>query len=146
MADLEEQRLAVRDGALRARRCAGQGIAQTRDTATMSLSVMGRMLTGEVSVKNLSGPVTMPTLPAVRSPGLGALHQVSGAHQHQPGVLNLLPVPCSMGALAVLCDPRSSRAARFPADYGDRSADWNGSAGGANGFAFYNDINRLVAS
>jgi regulator of sigma E protease len=37
----------------------GRALRQTWDTSILSLRMMGRMLTGELSWKNLSGPVTI---------------------------------------------------------------------------------------
>lgn len=71
-----------------------QGLRQTWDMSTLTLTMMGRMLVGEASVKNISGPLTIAEF-AGKSAGLGvtqylvflALVSVS------LGVLNLLPVP-----------------------------------------------------
>ena len=59
----------------------------------MSVTVMGRMIVGEVSVKNLRAGDDRRLCRAVCPDGVGPLHQVPGPHQHQPGVLNLMPVP-----------------------------------------------------
>ena len=71
-----------------------QAVKKTWDTATFSLSMMGKMLTGQVSIKGISGPVTIATY-AGESANLGiktfleflALVSIS------IGVLNLLPIP-----------------------------------------------------
>ena len=70
------------------------GIVKTFDTAWFSLRMMGKMILGEVSVKNISGPVTIADY-AGQSAKIGwvafvgylALVSVS------LGVLNLLPIP-----------------------------------------------------
>ena len=70
------------------------GAAKTWDVAALSLHMMGKMLVGEASVKNLSGPLTIADY-AGKSASLGltqylvflALISVS------LGVLNLLPLP-----------------------------------------------------
>jgi regulator of sigma E protease len=70
------------------------GIVKTWDVSAMTLGMMGRMLTGEASLKNLSGPLTIADY-AGKSATLGwtsyllflALISVS------LGVLNLLPLP-----------------------------------------------------
>lgn len=72
----------------------GQGAVRTWDVAVLTLKMMGRMLTGEVSLKNLSGPLTIADY-AGKSAQQGvtpyllflALISVS------LGVLNLLPLP-----------------------------------------------------
>ncbi len=73
---------------------AGKALKETWDQSVFSLEMMGKMLTGEVSWKNLSGPVTIADY-AGQSARLGfdyylkfmALLSVS------LGVLNLLPIP-----------------------------------------------------
>jgi regulator of sigma E protease len=71
-----------------------QGIAQTWEMTALSLRMLGRMLTGDLSVRNLSGPVTIADLAGdtarsgwVSYVGFLALISVS------LGVLNLLPIP-----------------------------------------------------
>jgi regulator of sigma E protease len=56
--------------------------------------MMGRMLIGEASLKNLSGPLTIADYAGKSaSMGLGTVPGFPGADQRQPGVLNLLPLP-----------------------------------------------------
>jgi len=71
-----------------------QALVKTWDVSTLTLKMMGKMLVGEASVKNISGPLTIADY-AGKSAGLGltqyliflALISVS------LGVLNLLPLP-----------------------------------------------------
>lgn len=71
-----------------------QALVKTWDVSLLTLKMMGRMLIGEASIKNISGPLTIADY-AGKSAGLGltqyliflALISVS------LGVLNLLPVP-----------------------------------------------------
>jgi len=71
-----------------------QGVVKTWEVSWLTLKMMGRMLVGEASVKNLSGPLTIADY-AGKSASLGvtsyllflALISVS------LGVLNLLPLP-----------------------------------------------------
>ncbi len=149
MADLEEQRdllfVTVRYGLGDA---LAKGLAQTRDTATMSLSVMGRMLTGEVSVKNLSGPVTIADF-AGQSARLGWAHYIKflALISISLGVLNLLPVPVLDGGHLLYYvieiikgGPVSERIMEIGQQIGMALL------AALMVFAFYNDINRLVAS
>ena len=70
------------------------GLRQVRDTAALSLRMMGRMILGEASVKNLSGPLTIADY-AGQTARIGVteflvfLANVSVGL----GVLNLLPLP-----------------------------------------------------
>jgi regulator of sigma E protease len=72
----------------------GNGLVRTWDTSMLTLRMMGRMVVGEASLKNLSGPLTIADY-AGKSASMGltqylvflALISVS------LGVLNLLPLP-----------------------------------------------------
>jgi regulator of sigma E protease len=72
----------------------GRGVERTADLAALTLRMMGRMLTGEASLKNLSGPLTIADY-AGRSASLGALAylQFLALISVSLGVLNLLPLP-----------------------------------------------------
>lgn len=71
-----------------------RGVTRTWDVSALTLKMMGKMLVGEASLKNLSGPLTIADY-AGKSAGMGltqyllflALISVS------LGVLNLLPLP-----------------------------------------------------
>ena len=71
-----------------------RGVVRCRDVSVLTLRMMGKMLIGEASLKNLSGPLTIADY-AGKSAGMGltqyllflALISVS------LGVLNLLPLP-----------------------------------------------------
>lgn len=85
------QMMTVRHGALDG---IAQGVVRTWEVSWLTLKMMGRMVIGEASVKNLSGPLTIADY-AGKSASLGitsyllflALISVS------LGVLNLLPLP-----------------------------------------------------
>jgi regulator of sigma E protease len=124
-----------------------RSLAQTWDTSILSLCMMGRMLTGELSWKNLSGPVTIADY-AGQSARLGpdyylrflALISIS------LGVLNLLPVPVLDGGhlMYYLVEflrggPVSERALEIGQQIGFALLAL------LMAFAFYNDITRLVS-
>jgi regulator of sigma E protease len=71
-----------------------QGLTKTWDLAAMSVQMIGKMLIGQASLKNLSGPVTMAEY-AGQSAGQGVLAYVLflAAISVSLGVFNLLPVP-----------------------------------------------------
>jgi regulator of sigma E protease len=89
--DLFEMTVVVRYGPLES---VGRALRQTWDTSVLSLRMMGRMLTGELSWKNLSGPVTIADY-AGQSARLGPSHYLRflALISISLGVLNLLPVP-----------------------------------------------------
>ncbi|MDF1480475.1 RIP metalloprotease RseP [Extensimonas sp. H3M7-6] len=72
----------------------GKAFARTWDISVLSLRMMGRMLIGEASLKNLSGPLTIADY-AGRSASLGLTPYLAflAVISVSLGVLNLLPVP-----------------------------------------------------
>ncbi len=125
-----------------------KGVGQTWDTAAMSLSMMGRMIVGEVSVKNLSGPVTIADF-AGQSARMGWSHYIRflALISISLGVLNLLPVPVLDGGHLLYYvieiikgGPVSERIMEIGQQIGMALL------AALMAFAFYNDINRLVAS
>ena len=71
-----------------------KAIKKTWEMSVLTLQVLGRMLTGDASVKNLSGPVSIAQY-AGQSAGIGLLAFFSfmAIVSISLGVLNLLPVP-----------------------------------------------------
>ena len=71
-----------------------KGIEKTLAMSLMTLRILGKMLTGEASVKNLSGPITIAQY-AGESAGLGLVTFLGflGIVSVSLGVLNLLPIP-----------------------------------------------------
>lgn len=70
------------------------GLQRTWDTGAMSLRMLGKMLVGEASLKNLSGPLTIADY-AGKSASQGATSYLMflALISVSLGVLNLLPVP-----------------------------------------------------
>lgn len=125
----------------------GRAGAQTWDTAALSLRMMGRMLVGELSVRNISGPVTIADY-AGQSARLGAEHYLRfiALISISLGVLNLLPIPVLDGghlmyylAEIIKGGPLSERAMEVGQQIGLALL------GLLMAIAFYNDINRLVS-
>ncbi len=71
-----------------------RALSKTWDVATLSLEMLGKMLIGEASIKNLSGPITIADY-AGRSAELGWVYYVGflALVSVSLGVLNLLPLP-----------------------------------------------------
>jgi len=124
---------------------AGKALEETWDQSAFSLVMMGKMLTGEVSWKNLSGPVTIADY-AGQSARLGldyylrfmALLSIS------LGVLNLLPIPVLDGGHllyhmieVVRRRPLSERAMEIGQQIGMSILF------ALMAFAFFNDLTRL---
>jgi len=71
-----------------------RAVTQTWDTAVLSVRMIGRMITGEASLRNVSGPVTIADY-AGQSARLGGEHYLRflALISISLGVLNLLPIP-----------------------------------------------------
>lgn len=71
-----------------------RAVVRTWDVAVLSLDMLGKMLIGEASIKNLSGPLTIADY-AGRSAELGWVYYVGflALVSVSLGVLNLLPLP-----------------------------------------------------
>ena len=124
----------------------GKAVHKVFDLSVFSVKMLGRMIVGDVSWKNLSGPITIADY-AGQSAQLGwitwlgflALVSVS------LGVLNLLPIPLLDGghlvyyfAEIVTGSPVSERTMEIGQRFGLALLL------GLTFFAFYNDINRLL--
>jgi regulator of sigma E protease len=75
-------------------RALAQGAARTWETSTMTLKMIGRMITGEVSWKNVTGPITIADY-AGQTARLGVISflQFIAFISISLGVMNLLPIP-----------------------------------------------------
>jgi regulator of sigma E protease len=139
-----EIRIFVRYGPLTA---AGKAVAETWDKSVFSLVMLGKMLTGEDSWKNLSGPVTIADY-AGQSARLGLDYYLKfmAMVSISLGVLNLLPIPVLDGghlmyhAIEVVRRrPLSERAMEVAQQVGVSLLFI------LMAFAFFNDINRLLS-
>ncbi|MDD2873441.1 MAG: RIP metalloprotease RseP [Azoarcus sp.] len=124
-----------------------KAIRQTWDTSVLSLQMIGRMITGEVSWKNLSGPVTIADY-AGQSAQLGLSHYMKflALISISLGVLNLLPIPVLDGGHLLYYvieiikgGPVSERIMEIGQQIGLALLVM------LMAFAFYNDINRLIS-
>ena len=114
-AALERLAITVRSGPVEA---LGQGVRRTWELSAFTVRMLGRMVTGDASLKNLSGPITLADY-AGQSAQAGALVFVGylALISISLGVLNLLPIPVLDGghllyylAEIVLGRPVSDRA------------------------------------
>ncbi|MDP2809633.1 MAG: RIP metalloprotease RseP [Rhodocyclaceae bacterium] len=141
---LSELTLQVRYGPVDAM---DRAVARTWDTSLFTLRMIGRMLVGDLSAKNISGPVTIADY-AGQSARMGLPHYLKflAIISISLGVLNLLPIPILDGghllyyfAEAVKGGPLSERAMEIGQQIGI------GLLSLLMALAFYNDINRLIS-
>lgn len=124
-----------------------KAVRQTWETSVLSLQMIGRMLTGEVSWKNLSGPVTIADY-AGQTAQLGFGHYLKfvALISISLGVLNLLPIPVLDGGHLLYYVIEIIKGGPIP----ERVMEIGQQIGLVllamlMAFAFYNDINRLIS-
>ena len=87
----DAMQVVVRHGPLAA---LGAGLQQTWDMAQLSLRMLGRMLVGQASLDNLSGPLTIAQFAGqAAKAGLTTFLSLLALISVSLGVLNLLPIP-----------------------------------------------------
>lgn len=141
IADLQ---VTVRSGPIAA---VGQSTAKIWEMSVFSLSMLGKMVTGELSWRNLSGPISIADY-AGQSARQGMLPYLLflALISISIGVLNLLPIPVLDGGQLVYYlveifkgSPVSQRVIEAGQQVGVVVLL------GLTAFAFYNDIHRLIA-
>lgn len=124
-----------------------KGVQRTVDTVWLSLRMMGRMITGDVSLRNVSGPVTIADYAGQTARiGLASYIAFMALISVSIGVLNLLPIPMLDGGHlmyylieAVRGRPLSEKAI----EQGQRVG--LALLAGLMGLAFFNDLTRLFS-
>ncbi len=125
----------------------GKAVAETWDKSAFTLLMIGKMITGEVSWRNISGPVTIADY-AGQSARLGVDYYLKflALVSISLGVLNLLPIPILDGGhlLYYLVEiikrgPVSEKTMEIGQQIGLTLLLM------LMAFAFYNDINRLLS-
>jgi regulator of sigma E protease len=141
---LDKLRGSVRYGPLQAMRHA---LARTWDLSTFSLEMLGRMVTGQASLKNLSGPLTIADYAGQSAhAGLSSFISFLALVSISLGVLNLLPVPLLDGGhlLYYFAEFLTGRpVSEHVQEIGQRIG--MGLLGMLMCFALYNDLARLFA-
>jgi len=128
-------------------RALAKSLDRTWETSVFSLNMLGKMITGKVSWKNLSGPVTIADYAGQSArQGFGAYVVFLALISISLGVLNLLPIPLLDGGhlLYYLVEllkgsPVSERAMELGQKFGLTVLLF------LMVFALYNDINRQLA-
>ncbi len=124
-----------------------KGVRHTWEMSVFSLKMLGRMVIGEVSWRNLSGPVTIADY-AGKTARLGATYYLNfiALVSISLGVLNLLPIPVLDGGYLLYYSLEAIRKKQVPPSW----MEWGTKFGLAivviaMSLALFNDISRLVA-
>jgi regulator of sigma E protease len=122
-----------------------RAVERTWDVSTFTVKMLGRMIVGDISLNNLSGPITIADY-AGQSAQLGWLAYVSflALISISLGVLNLLPVPLLDGGHLMYYVVEIVKGSPVS----DRVMEVGQQVGmvllfSLMAFALYNDINRL---
>jgi regulator of sigma E protease len=124
----------------------GQSLQQTWSSTAFTFTMFARMLTGEVSMKNISGPINIAQYAgASASAGLNQFLRFLALVSISLGVINLLPIPVLDGGQIVYQSieglkgsPLSMKAQMIGQQIGVFALILLMS------FAFYNDISRIL--
>lgn len=125
----------------------GHALVKTWEMAGFSLRMLGRMITGEVSLKNISGPLTIADYAGQSAKvGLDAYVRFLALISISIGVLNLLPIPLLDGGHIMYY--LAEIAFRRPVS--QRTMELGQQIGfvllaSLMAFAFFNDITRLLS-
>jgi len=124
-----------------------KGITRVWEMSLFSLKMLGRMLTGDVSLKSLSGPITIADY-AGQSAKLGLTYYLGflALISVSIGVLNLLPIPVLDGGQLLYHMVEIIKGSPVS----DKAMEIGQRIGFAlllalTAFAFFNDIQRLVS-
>jgi regulator of sigma E protease len=125
-----------------------RGIAKTWEVSVFTVSMIGHMIMGEVSLKNMSGPLSIADIAgSSANAGLAVFLSFLAAVSISLGILNLLPIPILDGGQIVFQvaewikgAPLSERAMIIGQQIGIFFVI------ALTGFAFYNDIVRMFGS
>ena len=124
-----------------------KGVAKTWEMSVLTVRMLGRMIIGDVSVRNISGPINIAAYAGDSArAGLGSFLSFLSIVSISLGILNLLPVPLLDGGQIVyqLVEvvkgaPLSERAMVFGQQFGLLLLVVLMS------FAFYNDLARIFS-
>ena len=123
----------------------GRGLARTWDTSILTLRLVGRMISGQISAQNISGPISIAAYAgAAASLGLEEFLGLLAILSISLGIVNLLPIPLLDGGQMVYVAAEGIRGKPL-----SEKVQLLGQQIGIAmlimimGLAFYNDFNRL---
>lgn len=123
----------------------GRGLTRTWDTSILTLRLVGRMISGQISAQNISGPISIAAYAgAAASLGLEEFLGLLAILSISLGIVNLLPIPLLDGgqmvyvaAEGITGKPLSEKVQLLGQKIGIAMLLM------IMGLAFYNDFNRL---
>ena len=125
----------------------GAALNETWRMTTVSLSMMGKIVTGKASLKNLSGPITIAQVANdSASRGIAWFLGFLGLVSLSLGIINLMPIPMLDGGQILFLVFEKIKGSPLSEDF-----QLKGQAVGMlfllcfMSIAFYNDISRLVS-
>jgi regulator of sigma E protease len=125
-----------------------RGVEKTWEVITFTVSMVGHMITGDVSLKNMSGPLSIADIAGSSAElGLAVFLNFLAAVSISLGILNLMPIPLLDGGQIVyqLAEGiKGSPLSECAIVIGNQIGIFFVIA--LTGFAFYNDIVRLFGS
>jgi regulator of sigma E protease len=97
-----------------------KGVRKTWDTSVLTLKMVGKMIVGEVSLKNITGPITIADY-AGQTARIGMVSYLSfiALISISLGVMNLLPIPVLDGGLLLYYSLEVLTGRPVPARFGD---------------------------
>ena len=124
-----------------------KGIERTSDTVVLSLKMMGRMILGDISLRNVSGPVTIADYAGQTARvGIAAYISFIALISVSIGILNLLPIPMLDGGHLLYYFMEAVRGKPLPESWlltGQRIG--LGLLAALMSLAFFNDLTRLFS-
>lgn len=124
-----------------------RGVSRTVETAWFSLKMMGRMIWGNVSLRNVSGPVTIADYAGQTARiGLAAYIGFLALISVSIGVLNLLPIPMLDGGHLMFYVLEAIRGKPVPEKWLENGQRVGlALLAGLMGLAFFNDFSRIFS-
>jgi regulator of sigma E protease len=124
-----------------------RGVERTGQTVWFSLKMMGRMVTGDVSLRNVSGPVTIADYAGQTARiGLAAYIGFLALISVSIGVLNLLPIPMLDGGHLMYYALEAVRGKPVPDRWQETGQRIGlGLLAALMSLAFFNDFSRLFS-